>query len=635
MKNLLIIFLLGSGLVSAQRTSRPVSQDTLVVDKGKKDSVQIFRPTIKDYLVQTQYGQRKPFDTVFALDKYYRFTQYNNRDNFGKVSFANMGSGFQDLIFSVPKNQNLALVPTNKSYFLIPEEEIRYYDVKTPTTSFVYHSAMKQGGALQSTYTQNIGKDFNIALEYMGLRSQGFYRRELAASNSFILSTRYNTPNERYKIFAHYIHQNVNNEENGGVQDLSLFLGDDSRFNNRQNLPINLEAADSRFSTRRYYFSQEFQFINSEKYPFKIRHTLQQQTNKYHYIQAGAENYYQAAELLDGYGFNAYKFSKNLSNSVLLLFDKPTFKLEAGARHQFITLGIPQALPSTAGVTIPLRTTENRLGVLGNLEINLWQKVDVKSFLEYSNGSVFGNFLRSENQFSFEPIKGYRLDGHVNLQTGKPSFNLLINPSFYKKFNYNFLSASNQNVLEVGGKINLKWLQSSLFANYYKVGNYTYLSTLALPAQGNFSVSQIGGEATAGYGKFHLNARMHFQTALENKDIFPMPSFIGRANVYYQSDAFKNAAEIQTGVKIYYFSKFNSREYFPVLNEFILPDTSASIGGKPMLDAYFNLKVKSMVIFAEAQHFNTTFMKNRSFAAPYFPVVDFRINLGIVWHIFH
>jgi hypothetical protein len=35
--------------------------------------------------------------------------------------------------------------------------------------------------------------------------------------------------------------------------------------------------------------------------------------------------------------------------------------------------------------------------------------------------------------------------------------------------------------------------------------------------------------------------------------------FIGRANAYYQAKAFKDAAEIQTGIKVYYFSKFNSR----------------------------------------------------------------------------
>jgi len=99
---------------------------------------------------------------------------------------------------------------------------------------------------------------------------------------------------------------------------------------------------------------------------------------------------------------------------------------------------------------------------------------------------------------------------------------------------------------------------------------------------------------------------------------------------------FKKAAEIQTGIKAYYFSKFASQRYFPILNEFILPSTdSHSIGGRPIVDVYFNMKVKRMMIYAEAQHLNTTFMKNQSYAAPFYPVADFRLNLGLVWYLFH
>ena len=74
-------------------------------------------------------------------------------------------------------------------------DDVKYYDVKTPTTSFVYHNAMKQGAALTTTYTQNVGKNFNIAVEYMGLRSQGLYRRSLASSNNITFSSHFNSKN--------------------------------------------------------------------------------------------------------------------------------------------------------------------------------------------------------------------------------------------------------------------------------------------------------------------------------------------------------------------------------------------------------------------------------------------------------
>lgn len=639
MKYIFLIIIFSAQIFSAQilnKRSIGNPQDSLIVDKGKKDSLKIFKPTINDYLIQNQFSDKKVFDTVFTVDKSYMFTQFNNRDNFGKIQFSNIGSGYQDLVFNVNKEQNLALLPTKKSHFILGIDDVRYYDVKTPTTSFVYHNAMKQGAALQSTYTQNIGKNFNFAVEYMGLRSQGLYRRELAASNNFIFSAKFNSNNNRYKFFTHYIHQNVNNEENGGIADMSLFLGDDSRFKNRQNLPVNLENTETRFSYRRYYFSQEFQFINSERFPFKVRHTIFHQANKYRYLQTGTESYYQKP-LLEDFDPYAYKFSKNLSNTVSLLFDKPTFKLEAGVRHQLINLGTDRELPTSVGVSIPLENKENRLGAVGNLEIKLWNKIDLRSNLEYSNGAKFGNFLRSENQLKLEPIKDYILDAHVNFQTSKPSFNYLINPSFYKDFNYNFMNASNQNILEIGGKFNLKWFQSSVFANYFKIDNYAYFGEDYLPKQSvaSLNISQIGGEATFNYKKFNLNTKLLFQTALSGKDLFPMPNFVGRLNAYYQAKAFKNAAEIQTGIKVYYFSTFDSRAYSPILNEFVLSGSASAIGGKPIADAYFNMKVKRMMIFAEAQHFNTTFMKNKSFAAPMFPIYDFRLNLGIVWYLFH
>ena len=176
-----------------------------------------------------------------------------------------------------------------------------------------------------------------------------------------------------------------------------------------------------------------------------------------------------------------------------------------------------------------------------------------------------------------------------------------------------------------------------MFTNYFRVDNYTYFDSQSLPQQSSSAVniSQIGGEATFSYGKFHLNPKVLFQSAIGNKELLPMPNFVGRANVFYQTKAFKNAAEIQTGIKAYYFSKFASRDFSPVLNEFILPnDNSYSIGGQPMVDVYFNLKVKRMFFFIEAQHLNTTFMKNKSFTAPYYPLYDFRLNLGIVWYLF-
>lgn len=627
---------LNAQIVNKTDSNRVKPGDTLVIDSGFKDSLKVFKPTIYDYTYRTQFSEKKIFDTAFTHDKTFIFSQYNNRDNFGKIQFANVGSGFNPLVFEVDTEQNLSLLPTNKSYFIRGIKDVKYYDVKTPTTAFIYHNSARNGAVLQSTYTQNIGKEFNFAVEYTGLRSQGHYLNSLASNNEVLFSGHYLSKSGKYEAFAHFLHDNVNNQENGGIADVNLFLNGNSDFNNRENLLVNLNNSNSQFSYRRYYFSQEFKPFASEKFPFKIRHTIFHQGNKYFYNQSSAEQYYfkDPLELYD-YPESSKKYSKNLSNTVSILFDKENFKLDAGVRHQLIKLGVGTPFPTA--LNFPQELSENRIGAVGNLLVKLWDKVELNSNLEFSSGKEFGSFVRSQNLVRFEPIKDYFVNGKVNFQSASPSFNLLINPSIYKDFNYYFADAKNQTITEIGGDVNLKWFKSSVFANYFRIDNYTYLDSKALPQQSSSSVniSQIGGEATFSYGKFHLNPKVLFQSAIVNKDLLPMPNFVGRANLFYQTKAFKNAAEIQTGIKVYYFSKFASREFFPVLNEFILPnENSYSIGGQPIADVYFNLKVKRMFFFIEAQHLNTTFMKNKSFTAPYYPLYDFRLNLGIVWYLF-
>ncbi|HCN50944.1 MAG TPA: hypothetical protein DIT10_17960 [Chryseobacterium sp.] len=646
MKYILFIFSFFSFAVQAQIVDKadakkpPIKkEDTLVIDSGKKDSLKIFKPTIEDYQYQTQFSEKKVFDTVMTFDKTYIFSQQNNRDNFGRVQPANIGSGFNPLVFEVNPEQNLSLLPSNKSYMILGANDVKYYDVKTPTATFIYHNAMRNGAALNSTYTQNIGKRFNFALEYMGLRSQGLYRNSLSANNNTIFSGHYVSKSGNYELFAHYLHQNVNNQESGGITEDNLFQNGDSNYKNRQNAQVNLASTSSQYSYRRYYLSHQFTPFNAEKFPFSIRHTISHQGNKYYYNQGALEAYWYDAptDLVNGFPLTTKKYSDNFSNTVSLIFNNEKFKLDAGVRYQMIKLGIRDVV-TLNGVPFPSELKENRIGAVGNLQVKLWDKIQLNSFLEFSNGSQFKSYLRTTNSLKFEPIKDYFVNAKVNFQSAYPSFNYLLNTSVYNNFNYYLDNAKNQSVMEVGGSINLKWFKTEIFANYFRIDNYTYFDSNGNPKQSDNSVniSQIGGDATFSFNKFHLNTRLHFQNTLTNKELLPLPGFIGRANFFYQTQAFKKAAEIQAGIKVYYFSKFASRDYFPVLNEYILPNANSfSIGGQPIADLYINMKVKKMFFFIEGQQIGTFISNNKAYAFPHYPVYDFRLNIGIVWYLFN
>lgn len=640
MKYLFLLSFILSVFINGQQVnktdSNKISSDTLKVDSGEKDSMEIYKPTINDYQVKTRFSEKKIYDTTFTIDRSYIVTQYNKKDNFGKIPSSNVGSGFQNLIYEKNPEQNLNLLPENKSFYIKGENDINYYDVKTPTTTFFYNNAMKNGGQLQTTYTQNIGKNFNFALEYMGLRSQGFYTNSLASSNNTIFSGHYISNNGKYEAYAHYIHQNINNQENGGVADIDAFLSGDDNLSNRQNIETNLTGAESRYSYRRYYFSQEFSPFDPAKYPFKLRHTIYHQGNKYYFSETTPDTEFFNSESITNFPLYNKKFTNNLSNTFSLVWDNEKFKLDAGFRHQYLTFGNKNAYPL---LNIPGYFKEQRIGAVGNLQIKLLDKIQLKSFLEISKGSQFGDYIKTTNLLVFEPIKDYLVEGRVNFQSAYPSFNYLVNSSHYLDYNYYLQNPNNEIVTQLGGTVRLaKWFDTKLFVDFFKIDNYTYFNSSSLPQQSSSSlnISQIGGESTVKYGKFNLNGKVMFQKALNNQDLLPMPDFIGRINLFYQAPAFKKAAEVQVGVKVYYFSKFASREYSPILNEYILPGTNGySIGGQPIADVYFNMRVKRMYFYIEGQHINQTFMQNKSFTSPDYPIYDFRLNLGVVWYLFH
>ena len=642
MRSLLFIFFLVFVQLSAQdkpteKKRTPITQDdSLVINSGKNDSLQVFNPTINDYLFRTEFSKPQIFDTVFSYNKTYQFSQYTNQDSFGKLQMANVGSGYNSLVHSWSSDHDLSLMPTNKSYGILTANKINYYDVKTPTTAFVFHNGVKNGAALYSNYTQNIGKRFNFAINYFGLRSQGAYQSSLAVNNNTIFSAHYLSKNSKYELFAHYIHQNVTNQENGGISpeyDL-LYQEGNSEIKNRQTIPVNWTNAQSRLAYRRYYLSHQFSPFNVEKFPFKINHTFQHQSNKYYFEFASAD-LANATGVIPFKSLSSKKFSENLSNTISLLYDAEQFKLKAGAKHQWIQLGTNNEILN-GNPALP-EYKENRLGVVGNLDYRLSDVLHLQSTAEFSRGNSFGNYLKSENQLFYQPIKDLYLKAHLNYKSSAPGFNYLVNTSPLSNYTFSLSDFKNENILNVGGRLGLKWGKAELIANYFKMENLAYFNSYGISQQygGGVSITQLGGESTWNYGPVFLNAQLLFQQNLEGEEIMTLPKFIGRANLFYQSKIFDKKAEIQTGIKVYYFSKFASRDFSPVLNEYILANTNSfSIGGQPIADAYFNFKIKRMFFFIEGQHFTTTFSPNKVYTAPHYPFYDFRLNLGIVWYLF-
>ena len=622
----------------------PISNTTNNIKTVSTDSIKYYNPTIQSYKYWTEDNTKQIFDTVLTIDKYYRNKMYNHKDSFGVMPFSNIGHTFNPLLYTTKINSAIDLIPIGKSFNLIEADEVRYFDVQTPMTEFQYNNGYKQGHSLSSLFTHNINSRLNYSVQYRGLRSEGKYLEQLASNNTLLFTVNYHTKNQKYNLWSHYITANVDDEENGGIQFPKNFEDGDSKFKDRDRMDVNLTGAQSKYGRRRFYVGQQLGIINSgqNRYPLSIKNIFTAESSHYSYEEfkalntffADREGIFEVDNLKGHYNIKKLRKITNLSTVVYDWTDR--LHVEAGLKYEHLEFNFDRIVDSS--IAFPKNLKDNRLGVAGKLTFNWKKEIVLKSQGEVMSGDQFKNSYYIDNHLIVSPIKNYYIEANLGIKSQMPSLNLLYNQSFYKSMNYFVENPENERTVQAGGELHLKPYNTRIFTQFYNIKNYTYLDSDNLPKQSSSSVDlvQVGIKNTFQYKKFHLETHLAYQNVTSNKQLLPLPDFIGRATVYYQSKAFKNNAEFQLGLNAYYFTKFQSRIFLPVTNEFRLQSKSENynIGEYPVLDLFLHFKVKRMLIILEGQHFNSSFSGYKFYSSPLNPYTDFRLNVGILWYIF-
>ena len=149
----------------------------------------------------------------------------------------------------------------------------------------------------------------------------------------------------------------------------------------------------------------------------------------------------------------------------------------------------------------------------------------------------------------------------------------------------------------------------------------------------SINLLQLDWEGGFQWGIFGFDAKLRAQQLSGNTAAMPMPDFIGRTALYYQDHWFKKAMFLQTGISAHYYSSFNMRAYHPLLSEFVVQSHQES-EGYPMVNAFFNAKIRQTRLFFVVEHVNANRKAPTYYAAPGYPQRDLLIRFGIVWNFF-
>ncbi len=606
------------------------------------------RPPVEDYKIISIKNDTIVVDTSLTIAKDYKFN-YLRKDRYGLLPFANTGQTYNTLVYDFNRQSTLPTHVAQARHFnYLDADDIKYYYLPTPFTELYYRSAFEQGQQLDAFFTMNTSPRLNFSIAYKGLRSLGKYQNALTSTGNFRLAGSYRTKNDRYRINAHWVAQDLLNQENGGLQEQAIeqFTSNDDQFNDRSRLLVNFEDAENILDGTRVYVNHHYKLLSKKDsltdYALKIGHVFNSENKFYEFRQDAANDIF--GEAFQQSNFRDRTDNEETYNELYAVYnDKKlgTLKFQANATYYdygYRSILIQDADNDGVAERIPNRLQGTIIAVGGGYK-NRIGKIDIEGNAQVNVTGDFDGFnIYGEASYAIAPDKVFTAS--ILSNSSPAAYNHLLYQSNY--INYNWYNAPNYdnvqtNTLSARLEAN-KWV--NIDASASTISNYTYFGidptdgfVNSFQTDETINHLKVTANREVTVGKFGLDATVTFQNVSGPKGILNTPDILTRGSLYFTDRLFKKALFLQTGVTVQYFTEYYLNAYDPVLAEFHVQNDQ-EIGGFPLIDFFVNMKVRQTRIFFKAEHLNSGFTGNDFFSAPGYPYRDFNVRFGIVWNFF-
>lgn len=249
-------------------------------EKSVKDSIRLSKPRVLEtaFVPDTMYYKRilswntGPYvneyrqarmDTTFN-DWYTEYPFY--KEDIGAVYLGTVGSATQNVNFFRRREfDRFKAYAPYLTYSHVPEDAM-FFNVKAPYTELAYWGTLfaykeKEETNVRFLHTQNITPELNLAVLYQGWKAAGMLNQEATTNNSLEITTNYLGRN--YIAHAGLIHQNINREENGGIQD--SYMVRDTTVDGKT-IAVNLQNANNKLSRNTFFINHSYNIHLESKY---------------------------------------------------------------------------------------------------------------------------------------------------------------------------------------------------------------------------------------------------------------------------------------------------------------------------------------------------------------------------------
>lgn len=655
----LVVLLSFSSLLFSQEKNRkkPNIFDNLI----GKDSVNKNEPvaTIDMYRVITLDRDTTYIDTSLTIQKRYSHN-YLRKDLFGLLAFSNEGQTYNTLQYSLNTFSPLPEFGFKAKHFnFLEANQIRYSSVATPVTEWYFKSVMKKGQNVDAFFTVNTSPRFNFSMAYKGLRSEGKYVNQMASTGNFRFTTSYNTKNKRYYANAHFVSQDILNEENGGITTLDDFESGNPAFLERDRLGVYLTDARSFLKGKRVFLDHLFR-INSLKgnNNLYVTHQFNYENKYFEYNQPtltstdGSRTAYRFGDSYKTSGINDQTHYNKTYNKVGLIYENTSLGQFKFFVDDYFSNYYYNQILILDKKTDPVLMLDEKF----EIPASLTRRID--SYVgqyEYQKNKWTGKFLFSrsftnQSLSNLEAKMQYELNDETLLTFQYQNINKLPNDNYnlyqssYVDYNWSN-DFKNEKINSIAVNASSPWgivsAQYSIFNDHLYFANVSSAKQIALqqqiiaPSQYANTINYLSVKASKEFKfwKLALDNTLLYQKVDQSDMILNVPEFVARNTFYYSQDMFHKALFFQTGVTLNYFTNYFGNEYNPVIGEFFVQNQKI-IGNYANLDFFFNAQIQRTRVYLTLEHFNSSLTGYNFLSSPNNPSGDLIIRFGLVWNFF-
>ena len=534
-----------------------------------------------------------------------------------------LASPFLKLIYTENYSTGFQSGLNTMNVFNYSNDSIKYFRTRTPYTELFLEIGQGKEQFFKLIHSQNITKQWNVALNILRANSEGIYQRQNMSSNNLSVSSNFVSKSNRYVLLTNGIYRSFKKDENGGIEKDSLF--ENNVFSNRKLIEINLTDARSRTGERNFFMKHFFYFGKKESLKVNdsvsVNHVIPRSYISYSFSVKDHWFVYADKNPLSGF------YNNVLRDTIETLDSTHVTNFENSVALQFFVKKIKERVFYTNSINNVFNKYDNDSMIMNHIV-----GAEIFSNNSSENFSVSGKYVVSGTNLGDYFCKG-EMSQLFKKRMTISLFTLLRSPEYlftnYTSNHFQWINTFSK-ISEKTAEFKISDGKGFLTLNFSRMYNYVYFDSTFLPMQnqGKIDIASISGQYHFSFKKMHFDFFAQLQISSDTNNLIHLPVTIQHHSLYYEDSWFKKVMQAQVGIDLFYYTSFYSDGYIPAVGAYYLQN-NIKTGNYPYIDFFFNMKIRYTKIFFKAENVTAGLFGYKYYTTLHYPSCDRILKFGI------